>query len=113
MGNRYSYLLNKKVKNLKVEEAYELIKNNKDLIILDVRTNKEYLGGHIAKAKSIPLNQLDARIEELEKYKDRPLLVYCASGTRSSYAIKRLLSHKFTNIYHIKRGLRGWSYGLK
>ncbi|MEL1134302.1 rhodanese-like domain-containing protein [Desulfitobacterium sp. THU1] len=111
--NTYSVLLNKKVKNINADEAYELIKNNRDSVVLDVRYKEEYVDGHIGKAKNIPLNVLEVRISELGKYKDRPLIVYCASGARSIRAVKILLKRNFNQIYHLKGGLKGWDHPLK
>ncbi|AGA69135.1 Rhodanese-related sulfurtransferase [Desulfitobacterium dichloroeliminans LMG P-21439] len=111
--NTYYCLFNKKVKNIGADEAYELIKNNRDSVVIDVRYKEEYLNGHIGKAKNIPLDALEFRISELGKYKERPLIVYCATGARSVRAVKILLKRNFTQIYHLRRGLRGWNYPLR
>lgn len=57
-------------------------------MLLDVRTQGEFAGGHLPKAVNIPLSELSARIAEVPK--DQPVVVYCASGMRSASA-KRLL----------------------
>lgn len=106
-------IFSKNVKNVTAEEAYELMKSNKELVIIDVRTKQEYKGGHIPGAKSIPLNEISSRISEIEKFKDKPILVHCASGGRSPAAVKTLLKHGINNVYHMKHGLMTWSYGLK
>lgn len=82
-------------------------------MVIDVRYKEEYLNGHIGKAKNIPLDALEFRISELGKYKERPLIVYCATGARSVRAVKILLKRNFTQIYHLRRGLRGWNYPLR
>lgn len=104
---------NENVKNLSPEETYKFINGNKDIIILDVRTKEEFGSGHIPKAKSFPVHEIPSRIDELEKFKDKPVLVYCASGGRSPIAIKHLLKHNFTNIYHLNKGISAWKYPVK
>jgi rhodanese-related sulfurtransferase len=112
IGKKVLIMLNPNIKNVTAEEANKLIKENKDLVILDVRTKDEYKSGHIPGAVSIPVDQLPSRISELEKYIDKPVLVYCASGGRSPRAVSTLLHSKFTNIYHLSRGISTWSYKL-
>ncbi|WP_097026720.1 rhodanese-like domain-containing protein [Clostridium peptidivorans] len=110
---RRSILSNKSVKNLSPEEAHKLINENKDVIILDVRTKEEFSSGHMPEAKSFPMHEILSRIDELESFKDKPILVYCASGGRSPIAIKHLLKNNFTNIYHLNKGISAWKYPLE
>lgn len=105
--------LNKNVKNVSGSEAVKLIKENKNLVILDVRTKGEYNSGHINGSKLMPVSEIAARINELEKYKGKPILVHCASGGRSPRAVKVLLKHKFGPIYHMNHGLIGFTGNLK
>jgi rhodanese-related sulfurtransferase len=106
-------VFSKDVKNVTAEQAHNLIKENKELVIIDVRTRPEYKSGHIAKAKSIPVHELSSKIGELERFKEKSILVHCASGGRSPGAVKILLKHGFKDIYHMNSGLLKWSYGLK
>ena len=57
-------MFNSNVKNVSSEEAYKLINDNKDLVILDVRTKEEYDGGHIPGAKLIPVQFLSIKLSE-------------------------------------------------
>lgn len=104
---------NRNITNISTEEAHQLIETNRDLVIIDVRTKQEFKAGHIPGSKSIPVGEFASRINELKKYKDTPILVHCASGGRSPAAVRILLEHDFSNIYHMKQGLNGWKYGLK
>jgi rhodanese-related sulfurtransferase len=113
LKKRFFMLTNKNVKNVDADEANKLINENKNIIILDVRTKGEFESGHIPKAKNIPVQQLSTRIKELEKYKDAPILVHCASGGRSPSAVKALVNNNFTQIYHLNRGLMSWRHQLK
>jgi rhodanese-related sulfurtransferase len=110
---KFAVLKNPDIKNVSAEEAHQLIKSNKDTIVIDVRTSGEFKSGHIHGAKSIPVSEIGSRINELEKYKDNPVLVHCASGGRSPAAVKILLKNNFSNVHHMNRGLVDWKYGLK
>jgi rhodanese-related sulfurtransferase len=113
LRRRFLMFNNVNVKNVSADEAYKLISENKDLVVLDVRAKEEFEAGHIAKAKNIPVQQLPVRINELEKYKDKPILVHCASGGRSPSAVKALVENDFSQVYHLNRGLMSWRYPLK
>lgn len=106
-------MTNANVKNLTAEEANNLIKENKEVLILDVRNKDEFDAGHIPGAQLIPASVLPVRINELKKYENKPILVYCASGGRSPGAVQTLAKNNFTNIYHLTRGISSWTYGTK
>ncbi|MDD2776009.1 MAG: rhodanese-like domain-containing protein [Gallionella sp.] len=82
--------------------------NHKDAIILDVREASEFKAGHILNAKLIPLGKLTERIGELEKYRDRPMIVVCRSGNRSSSACALLVKQGFTQAYNLTGGMMAW-----
>ncbi|MBW9170312.1 rhodanese-like domain-containing protein [Clostridium estertheticum] len=104
---------NKNVKNVSGKEAVKLIRENKDLIILDVRSKDEYQTGHINASKLMPANEIASRISELEKFRGKPILVHCASGGRSPKAVNVLLKNKFGPIYHMNHGLSDFNDTLK
>jgi rhodanese-related sulfurtransferase len=81
---------------------------NDDALILDVREDKEYASGHIPKAKHIPLGKLASRIQELEKHKNRPILVTCRSGHRSARACGMLKKAGFETVYNQQGGIIAW-----
>lgn len=111
--NKFSYVMNKNVKNVSSEEANKLLKENKELLILDVRTPSEFKSGHISGAKSLPVGEFASGLDIFEKYKEKPVIVHCASGGRSPAAVRILLKHGFKKIYHMNHGLIGWKFGLK
>lgn len=82
--------------------------NHKDAVILDVREASEFKAGHILNAKLIPLGKLTERIGELEKYRDRPMIVVCRSGNRSSSACALLVKQGFTQAYNLTGGMMAW-----
>jgi len=86
--------------------AADMIKEKKDLQLIDVRTPAEYADGHLAKAKLIPVQELAQRLAEIDKSK--PVLLYCRSGHRSGNALKILQSHGYTEAKHIEGGINAW-----
>ena len=82
--------------------------NHEDAIVLDVRENKEYQGGHILNSIHIPQSALAKRITELEKYKSRPIIVGCRSGNRSAFACGLLKKQGFENVYNLSGGVMAW-----
>lgn len=104
---------NKNVKNVSGAEVASLIRDTKDIIIIDVRSKNEYKSGHINGSKLMPVNEIARRITELEKFRGKPILVHCASGSRSPRAVSVLLKNKFGPIYHMNHGLSGFSGNLK
>jgi rhodanese-related sulfurtransferase len=81
---------------------------NDDALILDVREDKEFSAGHIPKARHIPLGQLAGRLQELEKFKTKPILVTCRSGQRSARACGMLKKAGFETVYNQAGGIIAW-----
>lgn len=82
--------------------------NREDAIVLDVRENKEYQGGHILNSIHIPQSALAKRVTELEKYKSRPIIVGCRSGHRSAHACGLLKKQGFETVYNLSGGVMAW-----
>ncbi len=87
--------------------AAELIRNIAPLV-LDVRTPGEYSRGHLKDSVLIPLQQLQARWQEIARHKDKNLLIYCATGNRSTVAAKILIDNGFKRIFNLRQGISGW-----
>lgn len=81
---------------------------NDDALILDVREPSEYASGHIPRARHIPLGLLAGRLNELEKFKDKPVLVGCRSGQRSARACGILKKAGFETVYNLAGGIMAW-----
>jgi rhodanese-related sulfurtransferase len=88
-------------------EAVQLI-NHKDALLLDVREDSEYESGHVPNSKHIPAGRVGERLKELEKYKDRPVVVLCRSGNRSTAACSLLKKQGFADVRSLKGGIEGW-----
>lgn len=87
--------------------ALQLI-NHKNAIVLDVREEDEYKAGHVLNSTLIPLGKLNARINELEKYRDRSIVVVCRSGIRSAKACVMLGKQGFTQAHNLTGGVNAW-----
>jgi hydroxyacylglutathione hydrolase len=74
--------------------------------VLDVRERAEWEAGHIAGAVNVPLGHLTDRVAELDR--DRPLVLHCQSGGRSSVAASVLRAHGFSNVINLSDGFAGW-----
>lgn len=96
------------VKYISNEGAKKLIKENKDLLILDVRKSNEYKTEKIVNAKNIPVEELEWEVEDLREYEDKPILVYCNSGNKSSVASELLVNEGFNQIYNLTTGILGY-----
>ena len=83
-----------------INRGVQEYKNEKNAILLDVRTSQEYREGHIPGSKNVPLQQLD-KLEELTENKDTVLYVYCHSGARSRQATNFLQYMGYTNVHNI------------
>ncbi|HAP66431.1 MAG: hypothetical protein A2W77_06580 [Nitrospinae bacterium RIFCSPLOWO2_12_39_16] len=96
--------------NIPAREAKKMIDSKDYGLILDVRTMEEYTGelGHIDGAVLIPVQELKDRIGEIEKYKDKKVIVVCHSGVRSRKASDILLQKGFKTVYNIADGMVGW-----
>jgi rhodanese-related sulfurtransferase len=82
--------------------------NNEEVVVLDVREASETADGKITKAIQIPVGALKTRIGELEKHKNKTLLVYCKTGARSGAACKELSQAGFDKVYSLNGGLLAW-----
>ena len=95
------------VANISPTEAVVLMNRAKPLI-LDVRNEDEFDAGHIQGAKHIPITELSNRMKEIEKFKDKPVLVHCQKGPRAKSACAILREAHFTQIHNLEGGLVSW-----
>ena len=73
---------------------------DKGALLLDVRTPGEYQSGHVPKAKNVPHHLIDQKIESLTKDKEKPIILYCASGARSGAAARVLKNMGYSHVYN-------------
>jgi len=82
--------------------------NDEDVVVVDVREPSETIGGKISKAVQIPFSSMSKRIGELEKHKNKTLLVYCKTGARSGAACRELSKSGFEKVYSLNGGITAW-----
>ena len=88
-------------------EATRLMNQGMSLV-LDVRDSEEFAAGHLPRARHIPLRELGTRVDEIAKYKAKPVILTCKSGSRSASAVRLLKQAGFASVYMLKGGLVAW-----
>ena len=78
------------------------------LILLDVRTVKEYQSGHIKDSINIPHDQLILNVNILDQYRNQPIVVFCRSGRRAQLVIDVLIENKFDQIVDLEGDMLAW-----
>ena len=90
------------------QEAAERLAVEPRPVVLDVREREEYEQGLIPGSIHIPRGNLETRIESRVPDRSTPLIIYCASGTRSAYAAKTLAELGYTDVVSMAGGFSGW-----
>jgi len=101
--------VNSDTMTITVEEVHSILERKEDVLLLDVRTPQEFSGelGHLPDALLIPVQELEARYQELEPHKDKEMVVYCRSGNRSGRAVD-FLSQKGFKAKNMLGGMLAW-----
>ena len=87
------------------ENAKAILREEKQAILLDVRSEQEYKENHLDGSINIPLYDLERKNKQIECSKQNIIIVYCQSGIRSKKAAKILRQEGYKNVYEIKGGL--------
>ena len=101
-----------KMRSLKQYTPLEIearLKSKGGLLLLDVRTDAERQSGSIGGSLHIPVASLRSRMKELEHYKDREIVCYCASGNRSASAALLLKKNGYT-AGNLRGGIAEWNF---
>ncbi len=93
--------------NYSGEEAKQKVASGS--ILLDVRTAAERKSNSIPRSIHIPVQELSARIKELEKYRSKEIICYCASGSRSVSAALKLKKAGF-KVGNLRGGIGAWNF---
>lgn len=94
-------------KTISSKEAQQMIEENKDALILDVRTAAEYESGHIPNAVNLSNEDIQAGKVDSLKDKSQLIMVYCRSGNRSRQAAQKLAELGYTNVVDFG-GIQSW-----
>lgn len=95
-------------------EEFKALKDQEDVVILDVRSNYEHSVGKFKNAVTLDMEnfrEFPEKIAELEKYKDKKILTYCTGGIKCEKASAFLLEKGFENVYQLHGGII--KYGLE
>ncbi len=86
--------------------------NRENALVLDVREPEHYAAGHILGAKNLPLAQLEQRAGEFDKYKSKPVIVHCDTGSVAGRRAASLLKARgYSNVVNLSGGFRAWLQG--
>ncbi|MBQ7746882.1 MAG: rhodanese-like domain-containing protein [Spirochaetia bacterium] len=99
-------------KQISQAQAKEIMDTRSDYILLDVRTEKEFVAGHIKGAILIPDYEIRLRAEKELPDKAKTILVYCRSGRRSKLAARDLAELGYTDVLEFG-GIIDWKYGIE
>ncbi|MGF6272082.1 rhodanese-related sulfurtransferase [Massilia sp. UYP11] len=89
-------------------QVTQMINRGKTTVV-DVRSAEEFAAGHLRDAKHIPLADLGNRIGELDKSKNRTVVVVCQTGARSDKAARQLQAAGFEDVQSLEGGLAAWT----
>ncbi len=93
--------------NIEATEAVKLINN--DALVIDIRSAEAFSRGHIVNARNIPADELDAKIEQLQKHKSKPIVAVCDAGMTTTRTVTTLRKSGFESVFGLKGGMTGWS----
>lgn len=97
------------VENIDADKAIELMNDNPEIVLLDVREYNEFVTERIEGSELLPLSIIEGSLETAYPDKDTTFIVYCRSGRRSAEAIEIMLDQGYENIYNLG-GILDWPY---
>ncbi len=95
------------IKNVNAARTVQLL-NREDGVVVDVCEPKEFQSGHVPSAINLPLSTLPNRLRELDKYRNKPVIVACRAGNRSMKGAVILRKGGFAAVYNLSGGLLAW-----
>ncbi len=95
------------VTSLEPHEVVKLV--NADAVVVDLRNADAFARGHIVNAKNIPLDELQAGSDKLERLKSKPIIAVCDSGTTSTRAVATLRKSGVESVYDLRGGISAWT----
>lgn len=106
LAENYDFYTAPNIKEISGSALNQKLHNEEDIQLVDVRTVEEYADFHL-KSSFIPMNILHENIHLISR--DKPVIFYCETGSRSASAIKILQEkYHFDNLYNLQGGLREW-----
>lgn len=111
LWSRYGLYL-RGVRQVGGEEAIRMVREQ-HAAVLDVREKREFAASRIPGSRNVPLSQFKRRLKSLDKYRGRPLVVGCRSGSRSARACVILRKNGFEDVYNLKGGIGSWASSMR
>jgi rhodanese-related sulfurtransferase len=81
---------------------------NQGALVLDIRKPEEFAAGHVNGAKQLPSDQILTAGENFKRYKEKPVVVYCDSGSLAAAAVRQLNLQGFTKAFSLRGGFAAW-----
>jgi rhodanese-related sulfurtransferase len=81
---------------------------NQGALVLDIRKPEEFAAGHVNGAKQLPSDQILTAGENFKRFKEKPVIVYCDSGSLAAAAVRQLNLQGFTKAFSLRGGFAGW-----
>ena len=91
---------------LSPQDAIRLM--NHGALVLDIRPREQFAAGHLSGARQMPSDQILTAGETLKKHREKPVLVYCDSGSVSAAAARQLATQGFTKAFNLRGGIAAW-----
>jgi rhodanese-related sulfurtransferase len=89
--------------------AQDLIRlMNQGALVLDIRKPEDFALGHVNGAKHLPSDQILSAGENFKRFKEKPVVVYCDSGSLAAAAVRQLNAQGFTRAFTLRGGFAGW-----
>jgi rhodanese-related sulfurtransferase len=81
---------------------------NQGALVLDIRKPEEFAAGHVNGAKQLSSEKILTAGEEFKRFKEKPVVVICDSGSLASAAVRQLAQQGFTKAFTLRGGFAGW-----
>ena len=94
--------------DLSPQQVVQLMSHEADSVIVDVREDSEFQSGYIQDSLHIPLSAFKSRINELDNYKQKNVILGCRSGSRSARACNMLKKNGFEKVHNLRGGIMAW-----
>ncbi len=81
---------------------------NQGALVLDIRKPEEFAQGHVNGAKHLPSDKILSAADSFKRFKEKPVVVYCDSGSLAAAAVRQLNEQGFTKAFALRGGFAGW-----
>ena len=96
---------------MEVETLKQKLDTGEDVLLLDVRSAEDYVGeqGHIKGSLLIPLEEINTRLSEIEKFQEKTVMTICRTDRRSAKVAQILAKNGFADVHVVKQGMTDWN----